>query len=41
LIFTIAWSMAWTKFSSDVSVDCEKSLSFSINNKVYKCEPAR
>jgi hypothetical protein len=41
MIFTISWSLAWTKFSLDVSVDCEKSRSFSINNKVYKCEPAR
>jgi hypothetical protein len=38
LIFTIAWSMAWTKFAADVSVDCEKLGGFSVNNKVYKCE---
>jgi hypothetical protein len=38
LIATITWTIAWSKFAADVSVDCEKLGGFSVNNKVYKCE---
>jgi hypothetical protein len=30
--------IAWTKFTDDVALDCEKLGGLSVNHKVYKCE---